>query len=128
MQTLIIYGRLPGLNDYTLKCRYNRYAGASMKKDAEKIISKHIKEQLKGISYEGAVTLDFRWFEPNKRRDFDNICFAKKFILDALNNANVICADSWKGVQGFTDNFFVDKDNPRIEVDIKPLIPFTEGE
>ena len=28
-------------------------------------------------------------------------------------------ADSWKGVVGFTDKFFVDANNPRIEVDIE---------
>lgn len=30
-----IPGRLPGLNDYTAANRYNRYAGAKMKKDTE---------------------------------------------------------------------------------------------
>lgn len=127
MITLTIYGRLPGLNEYTLKCRQNRFAGANMKKKAEELIGDFIKSQVT-VSFEGSVTLDFRWFEQNKKRDLDNICFAKKFILDALHNNGIISADSWKGVVGFTDRFFVDKDNPRIEVDIKPYIPFEEVE
>lgn len=119
MKTLVIEGLLPTLNEYTRACRGNKYAGASMKKHSEQIISVYIRNQLKGIRFDGAVELAFRWYEPNKKRDLDNICFAKKFILDALVSNGIIVADGWKGVKGFTDNFFVDKENPRIEVDIK---------
>lgn len=68
--------------------------------------------------FNNPVRLAFRWYEPNRNRDIDNICFAKKFILDTLVNTKIIETDSWRGVQGFTDNFYIDKDNPRIEVDI----------
>lgn len=118
MVTLTIEGQLPNLNDYTKACRSNRYAGAKMKQDSERIISAYIMQQLKGVSFDGTVSLNFRWYEPNKRRDLDNICFAKKFILDALVNNGIIKADGWQGVAGFTDQFFIDKDFPRIEVDI----------
>ena len=90
-----------------------------MKKHSEQIISIYIRKHLKGIHFDGAVELAFRWYEPNKKRDLDNICFAKKIILDALVSNEIIVADGWKGVVGFTDKFFVDKENPRIEVDIK---------
>ena len=119
MVTLVIDGQLPNLNDYTSACRTHRQAGAKMKKDAERIITAYIMQQLKGISFKNPVRLSFRWYEPNKRRDLDNVCFAKKFILDALVSNGIIIADGWKGVVGFTDQFFIDKDNPRIEVDIK---------
>ena len=119
MQTLIIYGKLPNLNEYTRACRTNKFAGAKMKSDAEKIISLHIRQQLQGIAFENAVKLSFRWYESNKRRDLDNVCFAKKFILDALVSNGIIIADGWQGVVGFTDNFFIDKEKPRIEVDIQ---------
>lgn len=121
-KTLIIKGKLDGLNAYTSAYCHNRYAGAEMKKKNETIITSYILEQLHGVHFEGAVELSFRWYEANKKRDLDNICFAKKFILDALVRSNVIVADGWKGVVGFTDNFFVDADNPRIEVDIKGAV------
>lgn len=121
MKTLVIAGRLKGLNDYTAACRRNKFAGAKMKKDCEDIITGHILEQLAGVRFENTVRLAFRWYEPNKMRDLDNVCFAKKFILDALVNAEVIKADGWRGVIGFTDQFFIDKDNPRIEVDIEEV-------
>ena len=38
--------------------------------------------------------------------------------MDALVSNGVLIADGWKGVSGFTDTFFVDKEFPRIEVDI----------
>lgn len=117
--TLIIEGQLPNLNEYTKACRNNKYIGAKMKKTAENHISAYIMQQLKGVHFEGAVKLNFRWYEPNKKRDLDNVCFAKKFILDALVSNGIIVADGWKGVVGFTDQFFVDKKKPRIEVDIQ---------
>lgn len=119
MVTLTIEGQLPNLNEYTRACRSYKMAGAEMKKRAERIISAHIQKQIPDVHFEGTVELDFRWYEPNKKRDLDNICFAKKFILDALVKNTTIQADGWKGVIGFTDSFFIDKENPRIEVDIK---------
>ena len=47
----------------------------------------------------------FIWIEENKRRDLDNICFAKKFILDALVQAGVLQDDNRKIVTNFTDSF-----------------------
>lgn len=119
--TLTIKGQLPNLNDYTTACRTHRQVGAKMKKKAEDIISAYIMQQLKGVEYKNAVKLSFRWYEPNKKRDLDNICFAKKFILDALVSNGVIIADGWRGVIGFTDEFYVDAKNPRIEVDIEEI-------
>lgn len=117
--TLKIYGRLDGLNEYTKACRTNMYAGNNMKSINEAKITACIKEQLKGIHFENPVCINFRWYEPNKKRDLDNICFAKKFVLDALKNNKVIQNDGWAEVIGFTDSFFIDKENPRIEVDIE---------
>lgn len=123
MVTLIINGQLPNLNDYTKACRANKFNGAKMKRDSERIITAYIMQQLKGVGFNGTVKLNFRWYELNKRRDLDNICFAKKFILDALVKSKVIKTDSWQGVAGFTDEFFIDKENPRIEVDISEYGP-----
>ncbi len=118
--TLIISGTLPNLNDYTKACRSNKFAGSQMKKKVEQYISFYIETQLK-THFRGSVKLSFRWYEPNMKRDLDNICFAKKFILDALVTNGIIEADGWRCVKGFTDDFFIDLDDPRIEVDIYEL-------
>ena len=51
------------------------------------------------------VTIHFHWIEENKRRDYDNIAFAKKFILDALVKSGKLEDDNRKCVTGFTDTF-----------------------
>lgn len=122
MVTLVINEKLPNLNDYTKACRSNKYSGASMKKKYERIISVYIQQQLKGVNFKNKVKLSFRWYEKDKRRDIDNIAMAKKFILDSLVNNNIIVSDGWRGVVGFTDEFFVDKSGYRIEVDIEEVI------
>lgn len=122
MVKLIIRGQLPNLNDYTKACRTNKYAGAKMKHDAEQLITAYIMQQLPGVHIKGKVKINFRWYEPNKKRDLDNICFAKKFILDALVNSKVIVTDGWKGVAGFEDEFYVTtKEKARIEVEISEI-------
>jgi len=110
-----IPGTLPNLNTYTKENRSNKYAGNNLKKDTEKLISLYIP---KYKPYEKPVTIEFHWVEPNKRRDLDNIAFAKKFILDALVKSGVLQGDGWRHVEGFTDKFSVDKKNPRVEVSI----------
>lgn len=114
---LVIHGRLAGLNEYTNANRTNIYAGAKMKSDAEKRIASAIHDcGLKPIH--GKVRLQFAWYEKDRRRDLDNVCFAKKFILDSLVRNGIIAGDGWKTITGFTDEFYVDKENPRIEVQI----------
>lgn len=121
VKKFIIPGQLPNLNDYTKACRTNKFAGAKMKKDAEKIVSAYISQQLKGVQFPGKVRIYFTWYEPNRRRDIDNVAFAKKFVLDALVSAGVLKSDGWNGVAGFTDVFMVDRHNPRIEVEIESV-------
>ena len=117
---LIIQGTLPNLNQYVLACRSNKFAGSKMKKDTEALITLYIKTQLK-TQIKGSVNLSFKWYEPNKRRDLDNIAFAKKFILDALVKNGILENDNWQYVKGFTDEFFIDKENPRVEVEINEV-------
>ena len=118
-RTLIIKGRLDSLNDYTKACRTMAVVGANCKRKNEDIIVGAILEQLNGVHFTGRTYLHFRWIEANSKRDLDNVCFAKKFILDALVRCGVIETDGWKGVFGFTDEFDIDAFNPRIEVVIE---------
>jgi Holliday junction resolvase RusA-like endonuclease len=118
---LIIPGKLPGLNEYVKACRANRYAGAQMKQKAEDGIKVEIGRQLGDKKFE-SVRLAFHWFEQNKRRDFDNIAFAKKFLLDALQATGTLKNDGWNQIAGFSDTFSVDKKCPRIEVEIQEVV------
>lgn len=100
-----IHRRLIGLNEYTNTNRYNRYAGANAKKKEQAYIVWCIKEQLGNIKVDKPVRAIFTWIEKNKRRDYDNIAFAKKIILDALVQTKTLKDDNRKIVCGFEDRF-----------------------
>lgn len=114
---LTIYGRLDALNDYIGANRTNRQAGAKMKRENEAMVTGYIWQQLKNEIIEKPVYITFVWYEPNKRRDPDNISsFGRKIILDALVAAGVLQNDGWKQIAGFRDVFNVDKARPRVVV------------
>lgn len=111
-----IYGRLDGLNEYTKANRSNRYQGASMKAKNEECVFKAIRATKLSRIDKYPIELKITWYEPNLRRDIDNITFAIKFILDALVKAEVIKDDSQKYVSKVSHEVLIDKENPRIEV------------
>ena len=118
MYEFFIPGKLPNLNDYTNANRKNRYAGAKMKKDAEQLIGICIRNDLKGLVITEPVYIEYEWIEENKRRDLDNICFARKFVQDALVKTGTITNDGWKEIIGFKDSFRVDKGHSGVNVKI----------
>lgn len=120
-QTFVIEGRLMGLNEYVNECRSTAYSGNSAKRQQEAIVGWSVKGA-RLQPHDGLVRLSFLWVEPNKRRDKDNVAFAKKFILDALVRQGVLGKDGWSHVDGFDDDFDVDRQRPRIEVTIKDVV------
>ncbi|MDR7815147.1 RusA family crossover junction endodeoxyribonuclease [Lacrimispora sp.] len=115
--SLLIKGRLDGLNDYTAASRTNPYKGNKMKADNEQIVIYAIRQQLRRLHIENPVVLKFAWYEPNRKRDHDNVSsFGRKVIQDALVKCKVLQDDGWRYVVGFTDDFYCDRENPRIEV------------
>lgn len=70
---------------------------------------------------EEKVRLAFTWYEPNRRRDYDNIATGKKFIIDGLVKSGILKKDNQKAMAGFTDLFGCDPIRPRIEVEIMPM-------
>lgn len=116
-----INNKLPSLNEYTQACRTNKYIGAKMKENIEINIWADIKEQLKNTKISNPVKIHFTWIESNKKRDLDNICFAKKFILDALVKSNVLKNDTQNYVKGFSDTFIYDT-KTKVLVDIEEIL------
>lgn len=99
--------KLPSLNEYIAKCRSNVYAGAYMKEQVEKDIAYFINQL---PVYTKPIKIKFTWVEKNKRRDLDNICFSKKFILDCMQKCGRIKNDNQEWVTGFTDSFKIGED------------------
>ena len=97
------HGRLPSLNEYVDACRSHWSKGARMVKNCEEVIGYDIlaarsKGEIKSVDC--PVEVSFCWCEKSKRRDLDNIIFAQKFILDALQIMGILPGDGRKFVRG----------------------------
>ena len=112
-----IEGRLPGLNEMidAAKKGKGKYQPYSMMKQTYTDMVAWLAKKLP--AYEKAV-LVITWYEPDRRRDPDNIMAGQKFILDGLVAAGTIPNDSQKYVRGIMHRFEVDRQNPRVEVEI----------
>jgi hypothetical protein len=109
-QTFTIPCKLDGLNEYTAECRGNKYGGGKCKKRNEEIVLAAIHNgRLKPVR--DAYWVNFIWYESRRSRDKDNVAFAKKFILDALQRARITKGDDNRYLMGFYDEFIYGKGN-----------------
>ena len=117
MGKLVIHGRLMGLNEYTRENRRDPRAGNRLKRQAEEQVFAAIKQSRLGKIPTPCI-MKYTWYERDRRRDLDNISsFGRKCIQDALVKAGKLGGDGWDYIAGFSDDFVVDKANPRIEVE-----------
>ena len=116
--TIIIKGVFPGLNEFIDANRRKNgrwYAGNSMKQRDQNIIA----WQLPGFHTKKPIILRYRFYCPNRKKDKDNISgYFHKVFQDALVQMHCIPDDGWNNIDGFSDEFFIDSVNPRVEVDI----------
>ncbi len=121
--TYTIHCELTDLNTYIdyERSKNGRYQAAKIKKDMTAICTKYAKAS--GIQIRGKrVRITFKWYCPDKRKDPDNIAFAKKFIEDGMVNAGVLQGDGWNQIVSLQDEFYIDKD-PRCEVELTEVQP-----
>jgi Holliday junction resolvase RusA-like endonuclease len=118
MQKLIIPGRLPGLNEIINSSRTHWAVAAKQKKDAMAYMQAYITIcKIKPV--DGFAEITITCYEPNKHRDADNVqAGANKLILDALQQAGIIQGDGQKYIKLFQPPVEVDRENPRVEVEI----------
>lgn len=110
--------KFPSLNEYTAACRGNAFGGASMKKKVQKSIAPYIARLPK---FEHPVYIHFHWVEGNNRRDWDNVTWNHKFILDAMVEAGRLKDDSKRYVVGFSDTFEVEKGVYKVVLEISEV-------
>ena len=94
--------KLPSLNEYINICRTNPFKASKFKKGLEEDIGVFIANLPR---FEHPIRIHFHWVEGTKRRDLDNVCYAKKHILDAMVKAGKLKDDNRKCVTGFIDTF-----------------------
>ena len=126
---LVIKGRMPDLNDYLkserIAIRKNgkfTTKGNAMKQEYQRKVVSAVRSQLMGIHINKPVKIHYDFYEQNKRRDQDNVSsFARKVIQDGLVKGGLLANDGWKNISGSSELFYVDKDNPRIEILIREV-------
>lgn len=115
----IVQDRLDGLNEYTRANRSNRHIGNSVKKQNELAVIWAIRQAKLSKVSNYPIKLNITWYEPNSKRDIDNIIFAVKFILDALVKEKILVNDTQKCVNKINSDVKIDRLNPRIEIEIE---------
>lgn len=100
-------GRLDGLNAVVDANRTNRYAGAKHKKEITEALAWQIRAENIPPLLDVSHHFKFTWYEPNRRRDPDNVASAVKFVFDALQVAGVIPDDGWNDVASIAHEFVV---------------------
>jgi Holliday junction resolvase RusA-like endonuclease len=103
------------MNDIIAKARYNRFAAAGDKKKSTELCANY---SILIPKIDKPVTISLAFYEPNRKRDIDNVAGAAlKYILDGLVAAGRIKNDTREWVKGIQLAFpEPDKANPRIEV------------
>jgi hypothetical protein len=125
MLTFTIPGELTTLNEYIDAERRHYHLAAALKKKETKRVAMEIKALgIKPLTI-FPVHIIYIWYSKDARKDLDNVAFSKKFIQDGLVLGGLIPNDSRKQIAGFSDIFYIDKENPRTEVNIVRL---TEAE
>lgn len=122
---VVIEGKFPSMNEFIdanrrSKGKWNK--GNQMKQQSQDEISWQLLQQLKKVHIDKPVRLFYTFYEPNKKRDLDNISgYFHKVFQDALVHCGIIHNDSWHYIVGFSDEFLIDNKNPRIEVIIQEV-------
>jgi len=105
---MFIEGKFIKLNEYTKGNRSNKYGGAKMKKQMGNLIYWQIVNKPK---FETPCKIKFVWHIKKSKNgqyhDPDNISFSKKYILDSMQDANIIPDDTFKHIKGFIDEFVI---------------------
>ena len=121
MKKIVIDGELTDLNKFIQSLKTNRWKGQSVKNDETERVAWDCKIQNIKPVLDYPIKIKYCWYSKDKRMDIDNVAFAKKFINDGLKMAGVIIDDSRKFIAGFSDDFFIDKNRPRVEVFIESV-------
>lgn len=114
---VIIAGTFPTLNEFisALNSR-NRNVGNGFKKRLEREIQKQLAGQLER-PLKPKVSFYFVFYEPNKRRDKDNVfSLFIKVWQDALVKAGYLDNDGWRQINNYQIDFKEEKAFPRIEI------------
>jgi Holliday junction resolvase RusA-like endonuclease len=116
--TFNLPGSLPAMNDIIDAAKGHWGGYRSMKEDN----TEHVRlKLLNAPRLEKPVEVTIRWITSNLKQDPDNLMAGQKFIFDGLVAAKVIPNDTRKWVKKITHEFGLDRQNPRVEVEVSEV-------
>ena len=122
---IVIPKELTDLNSYINAERRHRMQAANIKKRETNICIVYLKQAVsQGFEIEHdqyPLHVTFKWYAKDRRKDLDIIAYAKKYIMDAMQKVELIENDGYKQVQRYTDIYLVDKEKPRVEIEIRSM-------
>lgn len=77
-------------------------------------------QRLPRITYPVEIFIIF--YEPNRRRDVDNVYSAQKYILDGLVRAGVLQGDGQRWVRDVIPRIEIDAARPRVQVRLESTL------
>lgn len=121
--------KTPSLNDVikaerTIFKKGNKIVsqGSLMKKKWQSYFASQIVKGLGRKKISKPFTVHYDIYEPDKKRDIGNVFSPiEKYTMDALQDTGTIPNDNQQWYKGFSARFFIDKENPRIEVTISEI-------
>lgn len=118
----VIPGRFPGMNEFIAACNRHPKCGNRMKQENQRTVAMIARSKLRGIKVNEPIQINYTYYEPNRNRDLDNVSgFFHKICQDALVSCGILKNDGWNNIKGYSDRFFVDKENPRIEIELEEV-------
>ena len=114
---MVIKGTLPGRNEAEKAARSHWSKGREFKREWTDYVAYQVIGQA-NVPFEGLAKASVTFYEPNRKRDQDNVISGLKYICDGLVKAGVIHNDSPRYLRFESVRVDYDRDNPRIEVDL----------
>lgn len=121
---IIIPGQMKGLNELLNGRYYDKRSRSYHNKvksenDALCVDAIRFSRSLRKVKIRNPIIIDYRIFAGDKRHDRMNLLSAiDKSFEDALQKTGIIKNDGWDDVLNTTHSFYIDRENPRIEITI----------
>jgi hypothetical protein len=112
VQRLWIPEKMPGMNQILHARGVVQRGRGSARGNAYNTMKRKWHKKIRALCLEQrihpveAAEFRFTWYEPDRRRDPDNISSGgRKIILDSLVAAEILPGDGWRNVRGFREEF-----------------------
>ena len=115
MRKITLQGEFADLNTHDNANRRNRFAGSKLKKEETDRVAWELCKEKPIPKSIRPIHIDFIWHCKNKKKDKDNVAFAKKYIFDGMVKAGLLPNDGWNEIEDWTDSFQVSNE-PKVEL------------